>query len=583
MSLAGLGIRGFRSFHGERQLLAPLDKVNLIVGQNNSGKSNVLRFVHQLDALIKELPQGLDRPLRGEMSFELALPIPETVIAKLTQEGLGQTFDRRSRDVRVFRTLFRCEPMMIAGPDGGSWLRLSEGTRSAVDVERQAREVVEANPEGVAFIKQITYISAPEQGVEFVLRKVLERLELPRVRFVDASRRITRAKEPVPDGAAVTGEGLIERLSKLQRPSLADDADREKFERINAFLRNVLDEADVQLEISHDLELNVRRRGMLLPLAHLGSGIAQVVVLAAAATLEEDTLICMEEPEVHLHPLLQRKLLAYLHEQTTNQYLIATHSAHMLDSPFARVFHATYTTDGTEIVPAGHPHELARICADLGYRPSDLLQSNAVIWVEGPSDRVYLEHWLHLMDPELRENIDYSIMFYGGRLLSHLSTEDPNSVDDFISLRRLNRHLAVMIDSDKKFAQTRLNDTKIRIVTELAGDQPGISWVTAGRTVENYIPTTLLADVLNDLYSDRKHAKNADRWSDVLRPTDGGSPLNKVRIAREVVARWEAGLDHLDLHQMIDVLVQMIREANGRPPLPNVSKSAPKFRSSVER
>ena len=30
---------------------------------------------------------------------------------------------------------------------------------------------------------------------------------------------------------------------------------------------------------------------------------------------------------------------------------------------------------------------------DLDVRASDLLQSNGIIWVEGPSDRIYIKRW----------------------------------------------------------------------------------------------------------------------------------------------------------------------------------------------
>lgn len=33
---------------------------------------------------------------------------------------------------------------------------------------------------------------------------------------------------------------------------------------------------------------------------------------------------------------------------------------------------------------------------DLDIRASDLLQSNGIVWVEGPSDRVYVKRWIEL-------------------------------------------------------------------------------------------------------------------------------------------------------------------------------------------
>ena len=31
---------------------------------------------------------------------------------------------------------------------------------------------------------------------------------------------------------------------------------------------------------------------------------------------------------------------------------------------------------------------------DIGIKASDILQSNGIIWVEGPSDRIYINKWI---------------------------------------------------------------------------------------------------------------------------------------------------------------------------------------------
>jgi predicted ATP-dependent endonuclease of OLD family len=81
-------------------------------------------------------------------------------------------------------------------------------------------------------------------------------------------------------------------------------------------------------------------------------------------------------------------------EQTDNQYLIATHSVHMLDSAQASISAVRQLDGATTIAPAIAPAEVAEIGLELGMRASDLVQANTVIWVEGPSDRIYVRHWL---------------------------------------------------------------------------------------------------------------------------------------------------------------------------------------------
>ena len=75
-----------------------------------------------------------------------------------------------------------------------------------------------------------------------------------------------------------------------------------------------------------------------LPLESLGTGIHEIIIRAAAATVRSEETVCIEEPEIHLH-LLQRKLVDYLEKETTNQYFLATHSAQLLNHPIGRVFH----------------------------------------------------------------------------------------------------------------------------------------------------------------------------------------------------------------------------------------------------
>ncbi len=60
-------------------------------------------------------------------------------------------------------------------------------------------------------------------------------------------------------------------------------------------------------------------------------------------------------------------------------------------------------------------------------------------------------------------------MFYGGRLLAHLSmdrdasdkTEDEAA--ELIQLLRINQHSAILIDSDRKSSNAPINTTKLRI------------------------------------------------------------------------------------------------------------------------
>ena len=46
--LESLSIAGYRSFGITKQRFEKFSKVNLFIGRNNSGKSNILKFVHDV-------------------------------------------------------------------------------------------------------------------------------------------------------------------------------------------------------------------------------------------------------------------------------------------------------------------------------------------------------------------------------------------------------------------------------------------------------------------------------------------------------------------------------------------------------
>ena len=293
-------------------------------------------------------------------------------------------------------------------------------------------------------------------------------ISIPAVRWIQAGGA------PGADERVFDGRGLIDELDKLSRPDADAYGERKKFDKIQRFVQIVTSNPSARLEIpSSKSSITVHIGDKPLPLDSLGTGIHEVVILAAACTLFSEQVICLEEPELHINRILLRRLVRYLLDETDNQYFMSTHAAPLMDTDEAQVYHVSLVDGESRLNYAKSGNERSNVCADLGYHPSDLLQCNCLIWVEGPSDRLYVKYWLEKRAPSLREGIEYSIMFYGGHLRAHLTADDiddaeRSSVNDFISLRRMNRRMVMIIDSDKDADDIELNETKKRLVTEFS-------------------------------------------------------------------------------------------------------------------
>jgi len=275
------------------------------------------------------------------------------------------------------------------------------------------------------------------------------------------------------------------------------------------------DEPNAEQSQDHwEIFLGEKKKG-LIPLSSSGSGLKTVllvllnllVIPEIEGKLKSQFTFAFEELENNLHPALLRRLFQFIENFAVKEQAVVfltTHSSTALDlfgvSKNAQIIHVTHDGEAAHAAIVSAHFDHLGVISELGAKPSDLLQSNGIIWVEGPSDCIYLNRWIDLFSSgTLQEGRDYLCAFYGGSLLARTQFASPEEAEaELVNLFRVNPNIIVVCDGDRSSATgegSRIKERVRRINGEVNKIPGAYIWTTLGREIENYLPSAVLAKV----------------------------------------------------------------------------------------
>jgi hypothetical protein len=439
MKFLGVELGQFACF--ERQFVRLQPGLNLLVGKNNSGKTAILRALPLLRGASASLQPSMEVSLgpyvhAGQAHFDFAV-VFEFEPSDQSIFDSAPSFDWRGfvlsrRPVLVHR--FRVWPGSNPGFFG------FRGTEVLIPGWTQVLPVIEAV--GTAPSGSLTSIQySPPKNPETGPAEPAHRLR----RGLSAGNRA-----PLPDRSmgytGIAGTPWFQPFDALRRVRLivphlvvadslplattsvlaANASDlptylqtlqtnqRRKFQRIEEFVVSAFPEFERVNPVSENNKATIRltRRGTEedVPFAYCGTGVEQLLALAAVVTAsEQGEMVLIDEPHSYLHPVAERALLRFLGEFPDRHFVIATHSSVLINGVAPdRLTHLE--RPGTPYTPVLASAESSKILHDLGYRNSDALFFDRLVIVEGPSDADILRCLIalsHRVRPDVLQNTGF--------------------------------------------------------------------------------------------------------------------------------------------------------------------------------
>ncbi len=504
-----------------RNELIKLSQINLFIGANNSGKSRLMRALSGA----KTLPIGAEGASRASLA-ELIRDARKQYQSILKENNIHRRGAFETNPFVIPPELedskqSHCLPSTEAHEE---CLKLAKtiATRSGSMSIQEGNITREANDKQKAAIwGAINAVGESLQEKLIAYKPFIKLQNTPRI-YIPILRGLrplqedhkdlyeTRTLKDYPETAhPFTG---LQIYSILREKLLGEPEDRELVRKYEEFLskhffnsRRVTLIPHVKQDTVNVLVEGERQR----PIFNLGDGMQHLIVITFRMFVETDPhLFFIEEPDMAMHPGLQRALLESMQECIQHQYFMTSHSNHFLDMTmdFTNVsvysFRRNGEANGVQFLVRRVSHRDRILLQDLGVRNSSVFLTNATIWVEGITDRRYLraymkkyieelkstnnKGWSHIKS--LHEDIHYSFVEYQGSTLGHWIFDETESTDSAINALNLCGTALVIADGDIRTKGDRAE----RLVEQLKER----FLVLNAKEIENLLPEAIVHEIL---------------------------------------------------------------------------------------
>ena len=441
MQITDLWIRNFKSI--KEMHVKDIENALILVGKNDTGKTAVLDAVRAVggDYTVREEDFRENFP---NVEIVVTLRITDDDLKRFHRFGIVSSYRRYDAWLRDF---CRKLPAFHDGLITFEYSVNREGrTRYSDGFRKNNRYIPEIFPD--------IYYMDTERNLEKFQDNLLLMQEdelLKQMRsgccMFDMAKECTHCfscmglinKKAPEELNAFEAEKLLEyKLYNLNLDSFSRSVN-ENF-RKNGGRDRIVYSMNLPIEQTLAVTAEIRKEGQqeTYPLGSMGKGMRSIYMLSLLETYEEEgrhmaDLILVEDPEIFLHPKLQKVTGDILYRLSRkNQVMFSTHSPNLL-SNFSSLQIRQIYLDGAGDSRIREKTDISAVLDDLGYSANDLMNVNFVFIVEGKQDKSRL--------PLLLKKYYSEVYDSEGRLsrIAIITTNSCTNIKTYANLKYMNQ------------------------------------------------------------------------------------------------------------------------------------------------
>ena len=490
MKYGELRLRNFRCFDwNEPAVIEFRDGFTALIGPNNSGKSAVLRAIFELRPLFQVLPTLFSGRLDVPRHVALAADGDPASLANSNSRSRFQVTLQSPVTPSANRVPYATE-ITIEYDTGSQALSIVE-ILATDDLDNRYKisssSVRNLSPTGQGHI-----LSHTPGDPKYVDISALFRFS----ESLSSSKYFPAVRNAINEGAGkhydcYIGTSFIQNWDSWKAGGLKDR---------QTAINKVEREIESLLGIGR-LEVNADQTNKTFDifiddhphkLHEVGSGLSQLILILASALIEKPDFICIDEPELSLHPALQTRFLSTLGSYARRGVIFATHSMGLARSVAQRIYSVNRIGQGrSEIRVFGQQHRnLAEWLGELGYAAMENIGVDRILLVEGQSEVLCFHEFLR----KIGKDNSYVVIPLGGSSLIN-----GNAAIALEELKRLvpATNIVGFIDSERSNENEQLTEDRrsfLAICAELKIEMRA----SERRATENYFPSAAIRLALND-------------------------------------------------------------------------------------